>query len=362
LDAFGGVYKGKKVLITGHTGFKGSWLSIWLNELGAKVIGYALDPYTNQDNFAVSKIGEKIIDVRGDINNYENLRAVFQQHKPEIVFHLAAQPLVRYSYEYPVETFQTNVMGTINVLESIRHTPETKVGIMITTDKVYENKEQVWGYKENDPLGGFDPYSASKACAEIAIQSWRNSFMNPKSIGSHNKAIASVRAGDVIGGGDWAKDRIIPDIVRSADQNKPIQIRSPNAVRPWQFVLDALNGYLKLGQKLVETPELFSEAWNFGPDHTSIVNVYNLASEFIRYYGKGELQISEDKHHPHEANLLMLEINKAVFKLGWKPVLSLAESLKMTAEWYREYQNRSPYELCVSQIVEFMKKQNSERK
>ncbi len=362
MNDFGGVYQGKKVLITGHTGFKGSWLSIWLHTLGAKVIGFALDPYTNKDNFVVSKVSEKIIDLRGDINNYNELFKVFQNHKPDMVFHLAAQPLVRHSYEKPVETFQTNVMGTINVLECIRNTPQTKMGIMVTTDKVYENKEQLWGYKENDGLGGYDPYSASKACAEIAIQSWRNSFMNPKSFKAHNKAIASVRAGNVIGGGDWAKDRIIPDIVRSAEQNKPIQIRSPKAIRPWQFVLDALNGYLRLGQKLVEQPESFSEAWNFGPDHTSIINVHDLTLEFIKHYGKGEIQISEDRNNPHEATLLLLEINKAVFKLGWKPVLSLPEALKMTAEWYREYQNRDPYDLCVSQILEFMNKEKGVHK
>ena len=354
MDGFNGVYKNKRVLITGHTGFKGSWLSIWLHELGAQVIGYAMDPYTSKDNFVLSKIGDKIQDIRGDINDYNTLLEVFQKYKPEIVFHLAAQPLVRYSYEYPVETFQTNVMGTINVLECIKNCRETKIGIMITTDKVYENKEQIWGYKENDPLGGFDPYSASKACAEIAIQSWRNSFFPSNKFSIHGKAIASVRAGNVIGGGDWAKDRIIPDIVRAVEDSNPIQIRNPKAIRPWQFVLDALNGYLLLGQKLMESPSQYSEAWNFGPEHSSIVDVYHLVSEFVKYYRKGEIQIAEEQNKPHEAGLLLLEINKAVMKLGWKPKFSFSQALKYTAAWYLMYPNSDVYNLCVSQIEEFI--------
>ncbi len=231
-------WTGKKVLITGHTGFKGSWLSIWLLELGAQVNGYALPPYTPQDNFVVSNLSSKIIDIRGDIRDYNKLGSVFDEYKPEIVFHLAAQPIVRESYENPLNTYQANVIGTVNTLECIRKSESTMVGVMVTSDKCYENKEQVWGYKENDSLGGYDPYSSSKGCCEIAINSWRKSFVNPIDYSIHGKAIASVRAGNVIGGGDWAKDRIVPDCIRAIEQNENINLRSPNAIRPWQHVLE----------------------------------------------------------------------------------------------------------------------------
>jgi len=354
MDLFNNIYKGKKVLVTGHTGFKGSWLSIWLNELGAEVIGYALDPYTDKDNFVLAELKDKIIDIRGDIRDKNKLQEVFNKYRPEIVFHLAAQPLVRLSYDIPVETYEVNVMGTINVMECIRATEETKVGIMITTDKCYENREQIWGYRENEAMGGYDPYSSSKGAAEIAINSWRRSFFNPKDYEKHGKAIASVRAGNVIGGGDWAKDRIIPDCIRALEEGKDIEIRSPKSIRPWEHVLEPLSGYLLLGQKLLENPVKYADGWNFGPDLDSIVTVWEIGKRVIKYYGKGELKDISNPNELHEAKLLALDIAKARFELGWKPSLNIDETIEMTVEWYREYMNRDVYELCVEQIKKFV--------
>lgn len=251
-DLFDNFYKGKRVLVTGHTGFKGSWLSIWLHELGAEVIGVGLEPYSEKDNFVLSGIGKKIkADIRADIRDGETLKQIFAEYQPEIVFHLAAQPLVRLSYDIPVETYETNVMGTIHVMEAIRATESVKVGVMITTDKCYENKEQIWGYREDEPMGGYDPYSSSKGAAEIAINSWRRSFFNPADYGKkHHVSLASVRAGNVIGGGDWALDRIIPDCIRAIEADKTIEIRSPKAIRPWQHVLEPLGGYMLLASKM----------------------------------------------------------------------------------------------------------------
>ena len=252
IDLFNDFYKGKRVLVTGHTGFKGSWLSIWLHELGTEVVGVALDPYSDKDNYVLSGIGKKIkADIRADIRDGENLKQIFAEYKPEIVFHLAAQPLVRLSYDIPVETYEANVMGTIHVMEAIRATESVKVGVMITTDKCYENKEQIWGYREDEPMGGYDPYSSSKGATEIAINSWRRSFFNPADYGKkHHVALASVRAGNVIGGGDWALDRIIPDCIRAIEADKTIEIRSPKAIRPWQHVLEPLGGYMLLASKM----------------------------------------------------------------------------------------------------------------
>ena len=256
MDVFNHIFKNRRILVTGHTGFKGSWLSIWLHELGAEVIGVGLDPYTDKDNYVLSGIGNKIkADIRADIRDGERMKAIFKEYKPEIVFHLAAQPLVRLSYEKPVETYETNVMGTINIMEAIRVTDSVRVAVMITTDKCYDNKEQLRGYKEDDPFGGYDPYSSSKGAAEIAIQSWRRSFFNPADYGKkHHVAIASARAGNVIGGGDWAKDRIVPDCIRALEADRPIEIRNPKAVRPWQHVLEPLSGYLILASKLLREP------------------------------------------------------------------------------------------------------------
>lgn len=350
---FSRFYAGKTVLVTGHTGFKGSWLSLWLCELGAKVVGYALDPVTDRDNFVLAGLSAKMTDIRGDIRDRGALRRVFDKYQPEIVFHLAAQPLVRLSYEIPVETYETNVMGTIHVLEEIRRCPATRSAVLITTDKCYENREQIWGYRECDPLGGHDPYSSSKAAGEIAIQSWQRSFMNPLDHARHGKAIASARAGNVIGGGDWAKDRIVPDCIRALEKNQPIEIRNPGAVRPWEHVLEPLGGYLRLGKKLYEDPVAFSGAWNFGPEASAILSVREIAELIVKYYGKGELQFASQANAPHEATLLTLDITKARVRLGWSPRLSPDETVAMTVDWYVRQGHEDVYRICQEQIRHF---------
>ena len=357
IDIFDNFYRGKRVLVTGHTGFKGSWLSVWLHELGTEVIGVGLDPATDRDNFVLSGIGEKIkADIRADIRDGERMKEIFAEYKPEIVFHLAAQPLVRLSYDIPVETYQTNVMGTINILEAIRTTDSVKVGVMITTDKCYENKEQIWGYRENEPMGGYDPYSSSKGAAEIAIASWRRSFFNPNDYQRHGKSIASVRAGNVIGGGDWALDRIIPDCIRALEAGKPIDIRSPKAIRPWQHVLEPLSGYMLLAKKMWESPTEYCEGWNFGPRAESISTVWEVATKVVRHYGTGMLRDLSDPNALHEAKLLMLDISKAKFRLGWEPRMDIDQTVALTVDWYRRYLTEPVYNLCTSQIKEYIKK------
>mgnify|MGYP004702776487 CR=1 FL=1 len=355
MEGFNNIYKNKNVLITGHTGFKGSWLSIWLHELGANVIGYSLDPVSERDNFVLSKIGEKIVDIRGDIRDQNRLEEVFNMYRPEFVFHLAAQPLVRLSYDKPIETYEVNVMGTINILEAIRKSKSTRVGIMITTDKCYENKEQLWGYRESDSLGGYDPYSSSKGAAEIAINSWRSSFFNPNNYLEHRTSISSVRAGNVIGGGDWAKDRIIPDCIRSLEERKAIEIRSPKSIRPWEHVLEPLSGYLLLGEKMYKQPTDYAEAWNFGPELDSIITVWDIANLVVENYGSGQIKDASNPNSLHEAKLLALDITKARLRLGWAPTLSVGKAVKLTTEWYKKYQESNVYELCVNQIEDFLK-------
>lgn len=355
IDLFNHFYEGKRVLVTGHTGFKGSWLSIWLHALGAEVIGVALPPTTEKDNYVLSGIGKKIkADIYADIRNRQNIRKIFQEQQPDIVFHLAAQPLVRLSYEQPVETYETNVMGTINILEAIRATESVKTGIMITTDKCYENKEQIWGYRENEPMGGYDPYSSSKGAAEIAISSWRRSFFNPKEYSLHQKSIASVRAGNVIGGGDWSKDRIIPDCIKALENGQAIEIRNPNAVRPWQHVLEPLSGYMLLANKMWNEPTKYCEGWNFGPKAENITRVWDVAKTLITYYGKGELKDVSNPNALHEANLLMLDISKAKFCLGWEPKLNMDQCIALTTDWYTRYADENVYNLCIEELHKFL--------
>lgn len=356
IDIYNNFYKGKKVLVTGHTGFKGSWLCIWLNALGAKVIGVGLDPYSERDNYVLSDIGNKIqADIRADIRDGETMKEIFNQYQPEIVFHMAAQPLVRLSYNIPAETYETNVMGTVNILEAIRATKSVKVGVMITTDKCYDNCEQLQGYVETDPFGGYDPYSSSKGACEIAIQSWRRSFFNPEDYGKkHTVSLASVRAGNVIGGGDWALDRIVPDCIRALETTKVVNIRSPKAVRPWEHVLEPLSGYMLLAQKMWDHPTEYCEGWNFGPEQENVLTVWEVATAIVDNFGYGKLQDVSDPNALHEANLLMLNINKAKNRLGWNPRLSAKETAMLTADWYKRYKTENVYDLCVEEINRFI--------
>lgn len=356
IDVFDSFFKGKRVLITGHTGFKGSWLSLWLHELGAEVIGVALNPATEKDNFVLSGIGSRIVaDIRADIRDADAMKNIMAEYHPEIVFHLAAQPLVRLSYEIPAETYEVNVMGTINIMEAIRCTPSVRVAVMITTDKCYDNNEQTEGYVETDPFGGYDPYSSSKGACEIAIQSWRRSFFNPEDYGrKHTVSIASVRAGNVIGGGDWAKDRIIPDCIRALEAEQPIDIRSPQSVRPWEHVLEPLSGYMLLAKKMWEQPTEYCEGWNFGPEAESVLTVWDVASAIVKSFGRGKLRDISTPDALHEAKLLMLNINKAKERLGWKPRLTAEQTIALTTDWYQRYRNEEVYALCVDEINSFL--------
>jgi len=341
-------------MITGHTGFKGSWLAIWLHELGADVIGIALDPYTDRDNYVLSGIKDKIVDLRGDIRDGRMLKDVFLKYKPEIVFHMAAQPLVRLSYDIPVETYEVNVMGSIHVMEAIRVTDSVKVAVMITTDKCYENREQIWGYRENEAMGGYDPYSSSKGAAEIAIASWRRSFFHHDQYATHGKSIASVRAGNVIGGGDWALDRIIPDCIKALEAGIAIEIRNPKAIRPWQHVLEPLSGYMLLAKKMWDDPTKYCEGWNFGPRTESIANVWDVATKVITNYENGELCDLSKLNDLHEAKLLMLDISKAKFQLGWEPRLNIDQTVELTVDWYKRYKTEEVYKVCSEQIKKFI--------
>lgn len=343
-------YKNKKVLVTGHTGFKGSWLSIWLNMLGAEVIGIALDPITEKDNFVLSGISTHIRDYRADIRNLDKIKEIIAQEKPEILFHLAAQPIVLDSYQNPVYTYETNVMGTVNLLEGFRLSDSLKTGVFITTDKCYENIEKDYSYVESDPIGGHDPYSSSKGAAELVISSYRRSFFT-----NTEKKIASVRAGNVIGGGDWSPYRIIVDIVKAIENKKIIEVRSPNSVRPWQHVLEPLGGYLMLAARM-HVEQKFDEAWNFGPEFNNIVTVKELLKEVINYYGQGEWKDVSDKAKLHEATLLSLNINKAKTQLNWHPKLDIKETVKYTVDWYKNYKTENVMNLCKRQIENYMSK------
>jgi CDP-glucose 4,6-dehydratase len=350
---FDDFYKNKKVLITGHTGFKGSWLSIWLNHLGAEVIGIALDPKTERDLFMLAGLDGKITDYREDIRNLDGILKIFNKEKPEIVFHLAAQALVLPSYDNPVATFETNILGTVNILEACRNLESVKEAVVVTTDKVYENKEQLSGYRENDSLGGYDPYSASKAGAEIVTQSYMRSFFCSDLLSERLKSVASARAGNVIGGGDWSINRIIPDCIRSLEQNKPVIVRNPDAIRPWQHVLEPLFGYLLLGYRMSENSHKYSGAWNFGPEETDMINVKSLVEAIIKFWGNGNWESDNKFNKPHEAGILRLDINKSKSSLGWSPVLNFDKAVQMTIDWYKNYSRRGACQICLDQIKEY---------
>lgn len=347
---FNNIYSGKKVLVTGHTGFKGSWLTLWLKHLGAEVLGYSLKPNTNPSMFEELKIDGKCRNVFADILDEKKLAESFKEFQPDIVFHLAAQPLVRLSYAEPVMTYKTNVIGSLNVLETARKCPAVKAFVNVTTDKCYENKEINRGYREDEPMGGYDMYSSSKGCVEILSSSFRRSFLQDKNA----MAMATARAGNVIGGGDWALDRLIPDCVRSINKGIDIEIRNPIAVRPWQHVLEPLSGYLLLGQKLLEEGHKFADGFNFGPNEDSVLTVAEVAKTVTEFYGKGKVFVGEPSSL-HEAGLLMLNIEKAEKVLNWTPTLTAKEAIRNTVEWYKHFYAKDTdiYEFTMKQIKEY---------
>ncbi len=333
---FGGVYRNRKVLVTGHTGFKGSWLSLWLSNMGARVSGYSLPAPSSPDHFSLLDVN---MDFQiGDILDTVKLDNFLMTQKPEVVFHLAAQPLVRLSYKEPVSTFATNVIGTLNVLEACRKAGCVKACIVITSDKVYENKEWVWGYRETDPFGGYDPYSASKGCTEIAVSSYRRSFHHPDNFGkTHSMLISTVRAGNVIGGGDWAMDRLIPDIVRASANGEQVNIRSPGSIRPWQHVLECLSGYLMVGWRLLKEDVRCADGWNFGPSDDDALTVEQVLRVVKNCWPEMEYGIDCDGKHPHEARYLKLDTCKSRGDLGWRPLWNARTAIACTINWYREY-------------------------
>ncbi|WP_144641473.1 CDP-glucose 4,6-dehydratase [Bacillus cereus] len=348
------VFKGKRVLITGHTGFKGSWLTMWLTRLGAKVIGLSLDSGHKNGIFNLSQIGKDIIDIRGDIRDGQKIKYVFETYKPEIIFHLAAQPLVKYSYQYPKDTYSINVMGTLNILEEMRKYSEPQIGIFVTSDKCYQNNNWDWGYREIDPMGGIDPYSSSKGCCELLISSYRDSYFNTQQFMEHQKVLATVRAGNVIGGGDWAVDRIIPDVVKAIKDKQDIIVRSPHAIRPWQHVLEALSGYLILASKLLEGNIKYSGAWNFGPHSHNGITVKELVENIFQHWGySGSWKLENNQTTFYEAKILNLDISKANRLLQWFPRWDIYETIEKTTDWYKIYETVSIRELCYRQINEY---------
>ena len=352
MDLFNNFFKGKKVLITGDTGFKGSWLCIWLNELGADVYGYALPPKTSNDNFSKTNLGKMIQHQDGDVRDIDSLKKFFNLVKPEITFHLAAQALVLPSYSDPVETFQTNVLGTVNFFEAVRHTKSVRIAINVTSDKCYQNNEWVWGYRENDPMGGNDPYSASKGCSELVTSSYMKSFFN-----SGDCLVASARAGNVIGGGDWADHRIIPDVFRAYFSKQDLVIRNPMATRPWQFVLEPIFGYLKLAQTLYEKGAAFSGGWNFGPVAGKDYSVSDVIGHLLKAIPDLKYKKDENAVKPHEAKLLKLDISKAMTQLDWRPLLNFDETIRFTTEGYlSEQDNVDLYHTRASQIKNYSDK------
>ncbi len=331
-------WRGKRVFLTGHTGFKGSWLSLWLQSMGAEVTGYALNPPTNPSLFEVANVGEGMTSVIGDVRDLSLLQKTMQDANPEIVIHMAAQPLVRYSYANPVETYATNVMGSVHLLEAVRNTKGVKAVVSVTSDKCYENREWVWGYREDEAMGGYDPYSNSKGCAELVTAAYRSSFFNPENYKEHGVAVASARAGNVIGGGDWAGDRLIPDFIRAIVAGETVVIRSPNAIRPWQHVLEPLSGYLVLAEKLYTHGNKFSEAWNFGPSDGDAKSVEWIINQLVTNWGDGAgFKVDEAAANLHEAHFLKLDCSKARMQLGWQPRWDATETIKRICAWHKAH-------------------------
>lgn len=347
-------WKGKKVLITGHTGFKGSWLSLWLQTRGVNTVGYSLPPPTKPSLFEIANLSEGMVSIKGDVRDLDHLKTAIAEHTPEIIIHMAAQSLVRYSYSNPIETYSTNVMGTANVLEAVRQTDSVKVVLIITSDKCYENREWLWGYRENDPMGGHDPYSSSKGCAELVTSAYRSSYFSKENDQTHSVALASARAGNVIGGGDWAGDRLIPDIVRAIMENRSVAIRNPNATRPWQHVLEPLEGYLSLAEKLWKQGQELSGGWNFGPDDEDCRAVSWIVKNLTHFWD-GDIHWELDSaENPHEATYLKLDCSKAKRLLGWSSKLNLFTALEWVVEWYQGYlNNQDMRELSKVQISRY---------
>ncbi len=328
-------WRGRRVFVTGHTGFKGSWLSLWLQKLGAEITGYALSPPTNPSLFEVARVEGGMRSIIADVRDPEALAKAMREIRPEIVIHMAAQPLVRYSYKNPVETYATNVMGTVHLLEAVRQVDTVRAVVIVTSDKCYENKEWPWGYRENEPMGGHDPYSNSKGCTEMVTAAYRNSYFNPYRHSEHGVAVASGRAGNVIGGGDWAQDRLIPDILRAIENGCPVQVRSPHAIRPWQHVLEPLSGYIALAEKLFTDGPAYAEGWNFGPGDEDSKPVQWIVNQLITKWGQGAIWQLDSNPQPHEAHYLKLDCSKAKAKLDWHPRWQLSATLTGIVEWHK---------------------------
>lgn len=344
-------WRGKRIFITGHTGFKGSWLSLWLQSLGAELTGFALDPPTQPSLFAEARVAEGMRSVIGDIRDLTALQAAMRDARPEIVIHMAAQPLVRYAYQNPVETYTTNVIGTVHILEAVRHIQGIKAIVNVTTDKCYENREWLWGYREDEPMGGYDPYSNSKACAELVSACYRSAFFNADHYPQHGVALATARAGNVIGGGDWAKDRLIPDILRAFTRGEVVNIRNPHAIRPWQYVLEPLRGYLDLAERLFQDGPTYAEGWNFGPNDADAKPVAWIVETLADLWGENARWRIDNGEHPHEAAHLTLDTSKARVRLGWRPALCLENALRLIVDWTRHYHTQTDIrEFTLAQI------------